>query len=149
MPKVDLSTIPETNVTGYPPPLDQPVAGRWYRRVAPATELTDFGVSHVRLEPGAWSSQRHWHEGEDELVVILNGEAVLVDEGKRTVLRAGDLATFPKGIADGHHLVNESDAPCHFVAVGKPAASDCHYPDVDLHLDGPSQTYQRKDRSAY
>ena len=81
--------------------------------------------------------------------MILNGEAVLVDEGKRTVLRAGDLATFPKGIADGHHLVNESDAPCHFVAVGKPAASDCHYPDVDLHLDGPSQTYQRKDRSAY
>ena len=144
MPKVDLCGIPETNTTGYPPPLDEPVAGRWYRRVAPATGLTEFGVSHVRLEPGAWSSQRHWHEGEDELVVMLDGEAVLVEEGKRTILRAGDLATFPMGVADGHHLINESDTPCHFVAVGKPAASDCHYPDVALHLDGPSQAYRSK-----
>lgn len=145
MPKVDLAAIEQTNATGYPPPLDQPVAGRWYRRVAPAAGLTDFGVSHVRLEPGAWSSQRHWHDGEDELVVMIDGEAVLVEEGKRTILRAGDLATFAKGVADGHQLINESDTPCHFVAVGKPATSDCHYPDVDLHLDGPSQEYRPKE----
>ena len=42
------------------------VQGRWYRRLAPAGGLTDFGFSHVTLKPGAWSSQRHWHEGEDE-----------------------------------------------------------------------------------
>lgn len=149
MPKVDLSEIPETNRTGYPPPLDQPVAGRWYRRIAPATGLSDFGVSHVRLEPRAWSSQRHWHDGEDELVVMIEGEAVLVEEGARTVLRAGDMATFPKGSADGHHLINESDAPCLLVAIGRPALSDCFYPDVDLHLDGETQAYCRKDGSAY
>ncbi len=144
MPKVDLFAIEETNRTGYPPPLDEPVAGRWYRRVAPANGLTEFGVSHVRLEPGAWSSQRHWHEGEDELVVMLDGEAVLVEEGKRTILRTGDLATFPKGVADGHHLINESEAPCHFVAIGKPSASDCHYPDVDLLFDGARGEYRHK-----
>jgi uncharacterized cupin superfamily protein len=63
MPKVDLSAIEETNRTGYPVPYDADVAGRWYRRLAPAAGLTDFGASLVRLEPGAWSSQRHWHEG--------------------------------------------------------------------------------------
>ncbi len=71
MPKIDLSQIPETNRTGYPPPFNQAVAGRWYRRLAPATGLTEFGVSFVRLEPGAWSSQRHWHAGEDEFLVML------------------------------------------------------------------------------
>ena len=32
MPKIDLETIEQTNRTGYPPPFDKDVAGRWYRR---------------------------------------------------------------------------------------------------------------------
>lgn len=147
MPKADLSRIEATNRTGYPPPYDEPVAGRHYRRLARALGLEDFGASEVTLQPGAWSSQRHWHEDEDELVLMLEGEAVLVENDGRTVMRAGDIAAFPKGVANGHHLINESNAPCRFVAIGKPAASDCHYPDIDLHLDGPSQRYVRRDPS--
>ena len=149
MPKLDLDSIERINRTGYPPPYDAPMAKRHYRKLAPATGIEDFGISHVVLEPGGISSQRHWHEGEDELVVMLDGEAVLVEEGSETVMRPGDLAVFRKGVANGHHLVNRSDAPCTFVAVGKAAASDCHYPDIDLHLDGPSQAYIRKDGSAF
>ena len=149
MPKLDLDIIQRTNRTGYPPPYDAPMAKRHYRRLAPATGIEDFGISHVMLEPGGISSQRHWHEGEDEFVVLLDGEAVLVEEEGESVLRAGDCAVFPKGVADGHHLVNRSDAPCTFIAVGKTAATDCHYPDIDLHLDGPSQVYAHKDGSAY
>ena len=67
MPKLDLDAIPQTNRTGYPPPFDEPVQGRWYRRLAPVGGLTKLGASHVVLKPGAWSSQRHWHAGEDEL----------------------------------------------------------------------------------
>ena len=80
MPKIDLSQIPQTNDTGYPPPFDQEVQGRWYRRIAPVSGLTQMGTSHVVLKPGAWSSQRHWHEDEDELVIMLSGEAVLVED---------------------------------------------------------------------
>jgi uncharacterized cupin superfamily protein len=149
MPKLDLAAIAETNRTGYPAPYAAEVQGRWYRRLAPAAGLTDFGASHVRLEPGAVSSQRHWHEGEDEIVIMLAGEAVLVEEERETVLRAGDVAAFPKGAADGHHLVNRSDADCLFVAIGRPAQSDCHYPDIDLHLDGASGRYMRKDGTPY
>jgi uncharacterized cupin superfamily protein len=149
MPKLDLAGIEQTNRTGYPPPYDAVMAKRHYRRIAPAAGIEDFGVSHVVLEPGGISSQRHWHEGEDELVVMLYGEAVLVEEGSESVLRAGDCAVFPKGVANGHHLVNRSDAPCTFVAVGKPAASDCHYPDIDVHLDAASGAYTHKDGSPY
>lgn len=149
MPKVDLDAVEVTNRTGYPPPYDNAVAGRFYRRVGDFAGLADFGASHVVLKPGAASSQRHWHQDEDEMVVIVAGEAVLIEDDGRTTMRPGDLAIFPKGAANGHHFVNESASECVFVAVGRKAASDCHYPDVDLHLDGPSQTYRRKDGTAY
>ncbi|MDT9012564.1 cupin domain-containing protein [Novosphingobium sp. APW14] len=148
MPKLDLDSIPQTNATGYPPEHADKVQGRWYRRIAPAAGLTDFGVSHVVLQPGAWSAQRHWHEAEDELVVMLAGEAVLVDDSGDTVMRPGDVAAFPKGDGNGHVLQNRSTEPCVYVAIGKQAASDCHYPDIDMHLfDG--QGFRRKDGSAF
>jgi uncharacterized cupin superfamily protein len=149
MPKLDLEAIEQTNRTGYPPPHDAPMAKRHYRRLAPAAGLEDFGASHVTLEPGGISSQRHWHEGEDEFVVMLAGEAVLVEDEGETVMRAGDCAAFPKGVANGHHLVNRTAAACTFIAIGKPSASDCHYPDVDLHLDAARGAFVRKDGSAF
>jgi uncharacterized cupin superfamily protein len=149
MPKLDLDAVPPTNRTGYPAPFAAPLAGRWYRRLGPLAGLEDFGLSHVTLEPGGISSQRHWHDGEDEIVIMLAGEAVLVEEGEETVLRPGDIAAFPKRIPNGHHLVNRSDRECVFVAVGKTATSDCHYPDVDMHLDGASGRYTRKDGTPY
>jgi len=149
MPKLDLDAIEQINRTGYPPPFDAPMAKRHYRRLAPAAGLEDFGVSHVTLEPGGISSQLHWHAGEDEFVVMVAGEAVLVEDEGETVLRPGDCAAFAKGVANGHHLVNRSDSPCIFVAVGKPALTDCHYPDVDMHLDAASGAYTHKDGSPY
>lgn len=148
MPKLDLDAIPQTNATGYPPEHADKVAGRWYRRLAPAAGLADFGASHVVLQPGAWSSQRHWHEAEDELVVMLAGEAVLVDDNGETVMRPGDIAAFPKGDGNGHVLQNRSGEPCVFVAVGRPQASDCHYPDIDMHLF-VGEGFRRKDGSAF
>ena len=118
-------------------------------RLGPASGLADFGVSHVTLEPGGVSSQRHWHEEEDEFVVMLEGEAVLEEEGGETVMRAGDCASFPKGVANGHRLVNRGDKPCVFIAVGRHALSNCHYPDIDLVLDGATSRFTRKDGTPY
>lgn len=148
MPRLDLDQIPQTNATGYPPEFADKVQGRWYRRLAPASGLGDFGASHVVLEPGAWSSQRHWHEGEDELVVMIAGEAVLVDDSGRTPMRPGDIAAFPKNNGNGHVLINESNADCVFVAIGCPSATDCHYPDIDMHLF-EGQGFRRKDGSFF
>lgn len=148
MPKINLTSIPETNATGYPPLYADVIAGRWYRRLAPASGVTDFGASHVTLKPGAWSAQRHWHEDEDELVVMLTGEAVLVDDNGETVMRAGDVAAFPKGDRNGHCLRNDSEVDCIYLAVGRPPAGACHYPDIDMHLPAGG-TFTRKDDSAF
>ncbi|MBV9929698.1 MAG: cupin domain-containing protein [Alphaproteobacteria bacterium] len=148
MPKIDLQAVEHVNRTGYPPPFDAPVAGRWYRRLAPATNLTQFGVSHVTLEPGAWSSQRHWHEGEDEFLVMVSGEAVLVDDDGEHVLRAGDCAAFPAGERNGHHLQNRSAADCVFVVVGAGRNEGGDYPDIDMSFT-PAGGYVHKDGTPY
>ncbi|MEE4204665.1 MAG: cupin domain-containing protein [Erythrobacter sp.] len=149
MPKLDLATIEQTNATGYPSPFDERVAGRHYRRLAPASGLTRIGASHVVLEPGAWSSQRHWHGELDELVVVLSGEAVLVDDAGETVVSAGDVLAFPAGEANGHHLQNRSREPFVFVAIsaGDTAKDVGVYPDIDMVFrpDG----YFRKDGTRY
>ena len=148
MPKVDLESIEQVNRTGYPAPFDKDVAGRWYRRIAPATGLTDFGASHVTLKPGAWSSQRHWHDGEDEFLVMLSGEAVLIEDDGRTTLRAGDIAAWPKATGVGHHLVNESESDCTFVVIGGGANTGGGYSDIDMLFTADNR-YVHKDGSPY
>ena len=148
MPKLNLEDIPQTNATGYPPEYADKIAGRFYRRLGPVSGLTDFGASHVTLKPGAWSSQRHWHEGEDEMVIIIAGEAVLVDDDGETLMQAGDVASFPKNDGNGHVLINRSDVDCVFVAVGQLAISPCYYPDIDM-IKPFGAGFKRKDGSDF
>jgi uncharacterized cupin superfamily protein len=148
MPRLDLEAIPQTNRTGYPPPFDQPVQGRWYRRLAPASGLTEFGASHVVLKPGAWSSQRHWHNGEDELLVMLAGEAVLIEDAGRTVLRPGDICAWPANAENGHHLINETEQDCAFIAISAGPDGGGSYPDIDMCWTGDG-VYRHKDGRPY
>jgi len=149
MPKIDLDAIPQANRTGYPPPYDAAVAGRWVRRLAGPTGLTEMGASHVVLKPGAWTSQRHWHALEDELLVMLSGEAVLVEDEGETVLHAGDVAIWPKGVRNGHCLQNRSDADCSLIAISAGDSANDHgeYPDIDLKFTPGG--YLHKDGTPY
>lgn len=149
MPKVDLDSIEATNSTDYPKPFDREVQGRWYQRIGPVGGLTDFGVSRVRLEPGAWSSQRHWHESEDEFLVMLEGEAVLVEDDGRTVLKAGDCAAWPKGSRNGHHLRNESERDCVFICMGGGTRTGGAYSDIDMTFGAEPGQYFHKDGTPY
>lgn len=137
MPKIVTVALPVHTGSNYLPPHGEPAAGRARQAVAAAGGLTQFGANIVTLPPGAWSSQRHWHSHEDELVVMLAGEAVLVEDDGETRLIAGDVACFPAGVANAHHLQNRSAAPCSFLAVGTDFidVDHCFYPDIDMHLD--------------
>jgi uncharacterized cupin superfamily protein len=148
MPKLNLDAIPQTNATGYPPPFDAAVKDRWYRRLAPVAGLADFAASHVTLKPGGWSSQRHWHNGEDEMVVMISGEAVLIEDDGRTQMLPGDIAVWPKGSTNGHHLINESNVDCVFVALSGGVRTGGGYSDIDMLFTADSR-YTTKDGRDY
>ncbi len=107
------------------------LAGKHEAQLSKLVGVTQFGVNHVKLEPGAISSLRHWHEGEDELVYVLSGELALIDNNGEHVLQEGSFVGFPAGYANAHHLVNKSTAPAVFLAIGtrKVGEEVIHYPD--------------------
>lgn len=131
MPKLDLDALPEISRSGYLGSYKDAVAGRRWKSLAPG--LTELGVNLVTLAPGAASSQRHWHTAEDEVVYMISGEAVLIEDDGETALKPGDVAVWPKGVPNGHQIVNRSDADCVMLAIGTnfPDADQCHYPDID------------------
>ena len=152
MPKIDVSSVSLDLSSGYPPPFDIAVKGRARKRLGRAAGLTQFGVNICTLKSGAASSHRHWHENEDEFVYMLSGEAVLVEDGEETVLKAGDAAAWKAGIPNGHCLINRSDGDAVFIEVGTRAASErAHYPDVDLKAerDGSQARYTGRDGTPY
>ncbi len=147
MPKIDLSKVPLDTATNYPAPFNKAVEGRARQRLGRAAGLSQFGVNICTLKPGAASSQRHWHENEDEFVYVLEGEVVLCEDGGETVLRAGEAAAWKAGVADGHCLVNRSKRDAIVLEVGSRAATErATYADIDMMVvrDGKDFHYAKK-----
>jgi len=150
MPKIDVAAVPQRKGSGYPPPFDAPCAQRVRQQLGDAGSLTDFGVNLMRLPPGNWSSQRHWHSHEDEFVYVLEGELTLIEDGGETVLRAGDCAAFPKGTGNGHHMINRSAAVAVYLEVGSRTPEDlttCS--DIDMMSSNTDGRFVHKDATPY
>jgi uncharacterized cupin superfamily protein len=125
--------VPMRVGSGYPAPHDKPCQQRGRRRLGDQFGLTQFGANQLELPPGAWSSQRHWHERQDEFVYVLEGEVTLVTNEGETVLKAGMFAGFRAGQANGHHLVNRSTAVARVLEVGTRTAEEtARYPDIGM-----------------
>ncbi len=153
MPKrIAPAELPLRRGTFYPPPYDKPCRARERRRLGDAAGLTQFGVNLLRLAPGVWSSQRHWHTRQDEFVYVLEGEVVLVTDAGEEVLKAGDCAGFKAGDEDGHHFQNRSGADAVLLEVGSRTAGDgAYYPGIDLvhPADGKPAMYTHIDGAPY
>jgi uncharacterized cupin superfamily protein len=149
--RIELTKIPVKTGSGYPAPFDLPCAARARQRLGDAAGLTDFGVNLLRLPPGAWSSQRHWHSAEDEFVYIVEGELVLVTDAGEELLRSGDCAGFKAGVKDGHHLQNRSDRDAILLEVGsrRVAEDEGEYPDIDLRFLKNDEGYAHRDWTPY
>jgi uncharacterized cupin superfamily protein len=136
MPKVEIGKLPWESSTGYPDPYRTAVLGRSRRRLGNAVGLDQFGVNLTRLEPRSQSSQRHWHEAEDEFVYVLQGELVLCENDGETVLKAGDAAGWKAGVDNAHCLINRSSQDALYLEIGTRAKSErASYPDIDLRFE--------------
>jgi uncharacterized cupin superfamily protein len=156
MPKIDLDAAPTSNGTTYPDAFAEPCKPRRRFKLGDAVGLSQFGVNLLHLPAGAWSSQRHWHAGEDEFVYVVSGQVVLVEgpEGgplTETVLSAGDSAGFKAGVPIGHKIENRSDAEALLLEVGTrtPGGDACDYPDIDMILPAGADRYFHRDGSPY
>ena len=144
--RIDIEKLQTELGTLYPPPFDEKCRARERKRLGNMAGLTQFGVNLLRLRPGAWSSQRHWHTGEDEFVYIVSGEVVLVTDAGEEVLHAGDCAGFKAGEPNGHCLQNRSQADAMALEVGSRIEADaCDYSDLDLLAPGHGRPYTRRD----
>jgi uncharacterized cupin superfamily protein len=150
LPRIDITAVPERKGASYPAPFDAPCAERVRKRLGDAGGLTDFGVNLMRLPPGNWSSQRHWHSHEDELVYMLEGEVVLIEDGGETLLRAGDCAAFAKNSGNGHHMINKSGATAVYLEIGSRRRADlttCS--DIDMMSANADGRFTHKDGAPY
>lgn len=136
--------------TTYPPPYDEPCRARQRTRLGDAAGLTQFGVNLLRLPPGAWSAQRHWHVGEDEFVYVVSGEVVLVTDAGDEVLRPGDCAGFKAGDGNGHCLQNRTNADATVLEVGTRVSGGdtAHYPECDM-VAVPGGSFTKRDGTPY
>ena len=156
MPKIDIDKAPTRVGTDYPAPHDTLCRERRRWALGDAVGLDQFGVNLMRLPPGQWSSQRHWHSAEDEFVWVLEGEVVLVEDpvgegGGETVLRPGDCAGFKAGVANGHHLENRSDREAVLLEMGsrRPDQDTCTYADIDMVARAGEGFYRHRDGTPY
>ena len=148
--KIDLATVPVQSGSSYPDPFHNPCMPQTYQKLARHAGLTEFGVNLTVFQPGAWSSQRHWHTHEDEFVWVVEGELVLVTDSGEEILRAGDCAAFRRGDPDGHHLINRTDRPAKVLEIGNASPLDiCTYSDIDMVAGPGDEAYRHKDGRPY
>lgn len=152
MPKIDIAKLPIDTRTGYPAPFDRVVRGRKRQRLGNAAGLDQFGVNLTTLKPGAASALRHCHEREDELIYVLEGQLVLIEDEGEVVLNRGDAAGFKADSGNGHHLVNRTDRDAIYLEIGTRSESErVDYADVDLVMirDENGARYLHKNGDPY
>lgn len=121
--------------------------GKEWRHLSDAGGLTQYGAYLETLQPGGKSSDRHWHEKEDEFIYVVSGEATVEDDGEH-VLHPGDAACWPAGVPIAHQVVNRSQTPCSYLIVGTRVTHDvCHYPESGrvLHTEGEDWRIEARD----
>ncbi|HEU4729548.1 MAG TPA: cupin domain-containing protein [Kofleriaceae bacterium] len=131
---------PRAKQTSYPEPFASRVAGRLKRPLGDHFGLTNFGVNHTMLAPGAVSALGHHHSRQDEFIYVLSGTPTLITGTEERVLAPGMCVGFRAGDPVPHHLVNNTDENVVLLEVGDRTPGDSvTYPDDDLEavlIDG-------------
>jgi len=115
MEQVDLSSAEQAALSG--------AADR--RDVSAALGATDVAVMYYELEPGeAFSGGFHAHLDQEELFVVLEGEATWDTEAGEAAVTvgAGEAVRFAPG--EFQHGYNDADEPLRALAIGAPPGMD-------------------------
>jgi len=83
-----------------------------------------LGLSLWEIPPGQAAYPYHYHLGEEELIVILSGQASLRGPDGWRGLREGEVLSFLVGEAGAHQIVNRSDEPVRMLVFSTSGAPD-------------------------
>jgi uncharacterized cupin superfamily protein len=72
------------------------------------------GMGVYELEPGNALWPYHFEAAEEEWLIVIDGELMLRTPDGESVLRPGDIACFPAGVAGAHAVHNHGAAPVRF-----------------------------------
>jgi uncharacterized cupin superfamily protein len=89
-----------------------------------------LGLSLWELPPGEAAYPYHYHLGEEELLVLLDGQLSLRTPTGWRELEQGDVLAFPRGEQGAHQLVNRTQDTVRFLALSTSGDPDLVvYPD--------------------
>ncbi|MEL7108451.1 MAG: cupin domain-containing protein [Pseudomonadota bacterium] len=134
MPKINRDQAHHYERQAYPGKLVHRTDGCWKTKLSDEAELTQFGVGEVELAPGSATGLLHYHNGADEMIYVLQGTVILVEEGQDDIeLSAGDSAAWKAGRTVGHTIENRSTAPARLLEIGsRPPEDTAIYVGLDL-----------------
>ncbi|HVJ40457.1 MAG TPA: cupin domain-containing protein [Dongiaceae bacterium] len=114
--------------------LEHEVRGPLYEsrnaRLAPGTAARKLGASIDIVAPGKRSCPYHFHYGQEEMFIVLEGSGTLRVAGEMLPIRSGDVAFIPAGPEYPHQIINTSDQPLKYLSIGTRESPElCEYPD--------------------
>jgi uncharacterized cupin superfamily protein len=98
---------------------------RWRRaRLGRQAGLERVGLSLLEIQPGEATFPYHFHFGNEELLIVVEGRPSLrTPEGWRE-LEAGEVVGFPRGEEGAHQVVNRSDERARVALVSEMVGPD-------------------------
>jgi len=101
-----------------------------YKDISENFDAKNLGFHLKIMEPKTFSCPYHWHSGEEELVIVLEGEATVRNNGEFRIIKPGDLIYYGTGPESVHHMYNHTDKPFkYFVLSNQVPSESCFYPD--------------------
>ena len=82
------------------------------------------------IDPKNFSCPYHYHTHEEELFVVLEGEAIVRRNNEFRKVGPGDVIFYEVGANTAHNMYNHTDKPFKFLAISNTSDQDvCYYPD--------------------
>jgi uncharacterized cupin superfamily protein len=96
----------------------------------------DFGAKklgfHIRsMDPKTFTYPYHWHTAEEEVIIIIEGEATVRCNNQFRIVKPGDFIFYNTGPENVHQMYNHTDKICKFLALSNmdEVNDQCFYPD--------------------
>ena len=100
------------------------------QRVGAQIGAHKLGYSFFKVPPGKAAFPYHTHSGNEEMIYIIDGEAVLRFGNEEITLKAGSVIACPPGGEYAHQLINTGQSELHYLVV-----STMDYPDLSEYPD--------------